>query len=105
MEAASAEASMVRPPGPAGNVIHDCVKARMKVPLSMAPTKLKIAAKSTAMDGVRARVRVDRATALETSRKPLRNANPEASPTTRTRKTMVTSGFLDDDAAYLGGDL
>ncbi|MNY79022.1 hypothetical protein D3C86_2194900 [compost metagenome] len=76
---------------PSGNVIHDCVKARMKVPLSMAPTKLKTAAKSTATDGVRARVRVDSATALETSRKPLRNANPEARATTRTRKAMVTS--------------
>ncbi len=82
---------MVRPLVPLGRVIQDCVKARMKVPLSMAPTKLKMAASNTAIDGVRARVRVESATALETSRKPLRNANPEAKATTRTRKAMVTS--------------
>ncbi|MDI2023302.1 hypothetical protein PJL18_03850 [Paenarthrobacter nicotinovorans] len=82
---------MVRPLVPSGRVIHDCVKARTNVPLSMAPTKLKTAARSTAMDGVRARVRVESATALETSRKPLRNANPAAKATTRTRAAMVTS--------------
>ena len=82
---------MVMPLVPDGRLIHDCVKASTKLPLSMAPTKLKMTARSTAMDGVRARVLVESATAFETSRKPFRNANPAAKPTTRTRMAVVTS--------------
>src|SRR5687767_3687122 len=96
--------SMVRPSVPPGRWIQVWLTATARSALSRAPRKLKKAASRTATLGVRARVRTARATEVETSRKPLTKANTAVRTTTAPKMTAVTSGFLDDDAAYLGGD-
>src|SRR6478752_4427280 len=95
---------IVRPFVPGGSDSHAWLTARASTALSPAPMKLSRLASSTATVGVSARVRTARATDEDASLNPLRNANAPAQIITRAKKKIITSGFLDDDAAYLGGD-
>src|SRR4051794_14454425 len=72
-----------------------------------APTKLRIAARPTAVRGGSARVENDVATTLAVSWKPFVKSNARAAPTTMTRiRSLSTgaSGVLDDDALEDVGD-
>src|SRR6478735_11047923 len=95
---------MVSPFVPAGSDSHAWLMASARAALSAAPMKLNRLASSTATVGVSARVRTAKATDEDASLKPLRKANAPAQTSTRAKKKFTTLGFLDDDAAYLGGD-
>src|SRR6478752_9944888 len=104
MALSSAASRIVRPFVPGGSDSHAWLTARARAALSPAPMKLNRLARITATVGVSARVRTASATDEDASLNPLRNAKAPAQSSTRARKKSTTSGFLDDDAAHLGGD-